>query len=180
MNKIIIAIVVVVIVLVGGYFLLRGAPQQTPLVSQPSNQTPAAQPPVAEPSREQSTTQPSVSEELSQPSPEAPVPAVKENVVVYTNSGYSPSTLTVKKGETVTFKNQSSRSMWPASAMHPTHRVYSGTSLDEHCPDTAGTAFDACKGFLPGQSWSFIFNKTGTWKYHDHLNPGATGTIVVE
>jgi plastocyanin len=86
----------------------------------------------------------------------------------------------IKKGETVTFKNQSSNSMWPASAMHPTHRVYSGTSLDEHCPDTTGTAFDACKGFLPGQSWSFIFNKTGTWKYHDHLNPSATGTVVVE
>jgi plastocyanin len=70
--------------------------------------------------------------------------------------------------------------MWPASAFHPTHTVYSGTSLSEHCPDTAGTAFDACKGFLPGQSWSFKFTKAGTWKYHDHLNPGATGTIVVE
>jgi plastocyanin len=105
---------------------------------------------------------------------------VKENVVTYTDAGYSPNALTIKKGETVTFKNQSSRSMWPASAIHPTHRVYSGTSLDEHCPDTAGTAFDACKGFLPSQSWSFTFNKTGTWKYHDHLNPGATGVVVVE
>jgi plastocyanin len=181
MSKIIITIVVVVIVLVGGYFLLRDVPQPTPSVSGLSSQTSAAQPPVAEPSRKQSTTQPSASEELSQPSPEAPVPAVKENVVVYTHSGgYSPRTLTVKKGETVTFKNQSSRSMWPASDVHPTHRVYSGTSLDEHCPDTTGTAFDACKRFLPGQSWSFIFNKTGTWKYHDHINPDATGMIVVE
>ena len=101
-------------------------------------------------------------------------------MVTYTDAGYSPVALTVKKRETVTFKNQSSRSMWTASAMHPTHRVYSGTSLDEHCPDAAGTAFDACKGFLPGESWSFKLDKTGIWKYHDHLNPGVFGSITVE
>jgi len=171
MNKTIITAVVVAVVILGGYFLFKGTSQTTPSVSEQSSQQPVTQPPASEPSvPEQPSQQPSVS----------PAPTVKENVVVYTNSGYSPSTLMIKKGETVTFKNQSSNSMWPASAMHPTHRVYSGTSLDEHCPDTTGTAFDACKGFLPGQSWSFTFKKTGTWKYHDHLNPGNTGTIVVE
>jgi len=172
MNKTIIAIVIIAVVIVGGYFLIfRGASQPTPSVSQPSNQQPITQSPASEPS---------VPERPSQQPPASQAPAVKEKVVTYTNSGYSPSTLTVKKGETVTFKNQSSRSMWPASAIHPTHRVYSGTSLDEHCPDTTGTAFDACKGYLPGKSWSFTFNKAGAWKYHDHLNPGAIGTIVVE
>jgi plastocyanin len=172
MNKTIVAIVIIAVVIVGGYFLIfRGAPQPTPSVSQPSNQQPITQSPASEPS---------VPERPSQQPPASQAPAVKEKVVTYTNSGYSPNTLTIKKGETVTFKNQSSRSMWPASAIHPTHRVYSGTSLDEHCPDTTGTAFDACKGYLPGESWSFTFNKAGTWKYHDHLNPGATGTIVVE
>jgi len=34
--------------------------------------------------------------------------------------------------------------------------------------------------YLPGESWSFKFDEGGTWKYHDHLNPGATGMIVVE
>jgi len=172
MKNIIITIVVIAVVLVGGYFLFfRGASQPAPSVSQPSNQQPVTQPTTSEPSNQQ---------QPSQQPPTSQAPAVKENVVTYTNSGYSPNTITIKKGETVTFKNQSSRSMWPASAVHPTHTVYSGTSLSEHCPDTTGTAFDACKGFLPGQSWSFTFNKTGTWKYHDHLNPGATGTIVVE
>jgi plastocyanin len=171
MNKTIITIVVVAVAVLGGYFLLKGTPQTPPSVSQTTNQQPTTQP---------KALKPSVSEQPSQQQPTSQPPAVKENLVTYTDSGYSPSTITIKKGETVNFKNQSSLSMWPASAMHPTHRVYSGTSLDEHCPDTTGTAFDACKGFLPGQSWSFTFNKTGTWKYHDHLNPSSTGTIVVE
>jgi len=167
-NKTIITIVIVALVLLGGYFLFRGVSQTTPSVSKPSSQQAATQPPAAE-----------------QPSAQLPVgqtPAAEEEeyVVTYTSSGYSPNALTIKKGETVTFKNQSSQSMWPASAMHPAHTVYSGTSLDEHCPDTAGTAFDACKGYSPGESWSFKFDKVGSWKYHDHLNPSATGMIVVE
>jgi plastocyanin len=99
--------------------------------------------------------------------------------VVYTDAGFSPSTLTVQAGDTVTFSNQSSVDFWPASAAHPTHAVYSGTSLSEHCPD-GSEAFDACAGISPGESWPFTFNKVGTWRYHDHLNPSRTGTIVVE
>ena len=104
---------------------------------------------------------------------------MEEKVIIYTDTGYSPNTLTIKNGETVVFKNQSSKTMWPASAMHPSHRVYGGTSLEEHCPDTTGVAFDACKGFLPSGIWSFKFDKVGEWKYHDHLNSGDFGTIVV-
>jgi plastocyanin len=159
MNKNIIIGIIILLILIGGYFLFfKSAPQPAPSVSQPSNQ-----------------------QQSSQSSPiQTPAEEEEEYVVIYNDAGYSPKTLTIKKGETVTFKNQSSRSMWPASAMHPSHRVYSGTSLEEHCPDLSGTAFDACKGYLPGESWSFKFDKVGTWKYHDHLTPSDTGTIVVE
>jgi hypothetical protein len=65
--------------------------------------------------------------------------------------------------------------------VHLSHRVYSGTSLNEHCSDISGATFDACKGFLRGEGWSFTFNKIGTWEYHDHLNPGDnTGMLVVK
>jgi plastocyanin len=172
MSKAIVTIVIVAIVLLGGYFLFfRGVSQPTPSTSETSGQQPTTQSPVSGSLG---------SEQPSQQPPVSQAPVAKENVVTYTDAGYSPNALTIKKGETVTFKNQSSRAMWPASAVHPTHRVYSGTSLDEHCPDKTGTAFDACKGFKPGENWSFTFNKTGTWKYHDHLNPKDTGTIVVE
>ncbi|BCX15823.1 MAG: hypothetical protein KatS3mg098_052 [Candidatus Parcubacteria bacterium] len=106
--------------------------------------------------------------------------SVEQSVVTYTNSGYSPSILKIKAGTTVIFKNESSRSMWTASAFHPSHTVYGGTSLEEHCPDTAAVAFDACSGVLPGNSWSFTFTKKGSWKYHNHLAPSDFGTIVVE
>lgn len=107
-------------------------------------------------------------------------PAGQKNVVTLTDTGYSPATLTIKKGEMVVFKNGSSDSMWVASAMHPTHTAYSGTSVDQHCPDTAGTAFDACRAYLPGEFWPFIFNKVGSWKYHNHLNSTQWGTIIVQ
>jgi len=166
MNKTIVTIITIAVVLLSGYFLFEGLYQPTPLVSEPLSQQP--------------TPQPSIPEQPFEQPPTSQAPTVKENVVIYTNSGYLPSTLTIKKGETVTFKNQSSNNMWTASEAHPTHRLYNDTSLDEHCPDTTGTVFDACKGFPPEQSWSFTFNKEGAWKYHDHLNPGDTGTIVVE
>lgn len=167
-NKIIISIVVAVVIL-GGYLLFKDAYQKirqtqtTPLVTQPSS--------------EQTAPQPSVSEqpgsETSQPSA-GQAPAAEEKAVTYTNSGYLPGTLTVKKGETVTFKNQSQKSMWTASAVHPAHRVYPTTG------GCLGSTFDACSGIQPGASWSFKFDISGTWKYHNHLNPGDTGTVVVE
>ncbi len=151
MNKTITVIVIVAVVVLGGYFILKAIYQPTPSVSQTSNQQPATQQP-----------------------PASPVPIVKENVVTYTNSGYSPSTLTVKKGQTVIFKNESSQSMWTASGNHPSHTLYPTTG------GCLGSTFDACAGIQPGNSWSFKFDISGTWQYHNHLNPGDFGAITVE
>ncbi len=101
-------------------------------------------------------------------------------LITYTDNGFGPNPLTVKKGDTVIFKNESSSDFWPASAMHPTHIVYGGTTLQEHCPDDAGVAFDSCKGIPSGASWSFKFEKIGSWNYHDHLNASHFGKVIVE
>ena len=66
--------------------------------------------------------------------------------------------------------------MWIASAVHPTHSVYSGTTLAEHCNGTSGTSFDQCKD---ASVYSFTFSKIGTWNYHNHLNPADFGTVIV-
>jgi plastocyanin len=66
--------------------------------------------------------------------------------------------------------------MWVASAVHPTHAVYSGTNLDTHCPDIEQNAFDQCED---DEEYSFTFDKAGDWRYHDHLNEGYFGTITV-
>lgn len=161
MNKVIIGIVAAVIIAVGGFFLLRGSLYQTPssnLAPQSTSQGTAPIAPVP-------TTQAPVTQGTS--------PA-EQNVVTYTHAGYSPNTITIKAGETVNFKNNSSQSMWTASGVHPTHRLYPTTG------GCIGSTFDACKGVQPGNSWSFKFDIAGTWKYHNHLSPGDTGTIVVK
>lgn len=116
------------------------------------------------------------------PAPDAPAGTVEMEVktgatVTYSSKGFSPASVTIKKGETVTFVDEGTGKMWVASAMHPDHKVYDGTSISTHCPDTAGTAFDQC---ATGSSYTFAFDKTGTWKYHNHVVSGAFGTIVVE
>ncbi|MBI5420956.1 MAG: hypothetical protein HZA35_01440 [Parcubacteria group bacterium] len=105
---------------------------------------------------------------------------VLPHIVTYTNAGFSSSSLTIKKGETVTFENKSTRKMWVASSKHPTHRDYPGSDIKKCGTESASTIFDACKGFAPGESWSFTFNEVGTWKYHDHLSPKNFGSITVE
>ena len=94
--------------------------------------------------------------------------------VVYNGTAYSPQTLTIKVGDTVKFVNRSATDMWPASAMHPTHKAYPTTG------GCIGSTFDACKDLKPGESWSFKFDIGGSWKYHDHLNPATFGTVVVK
>ena len=63
-------------------------------------------------------------------------------VVTYTASGFSPTTVTISKGESVTWKNESNRRMWVASAVHPTHTIYP----EQTDVDCLGSSFDACAG----------------------------------
>lgn len=100
--------------------------------------------------------------------------------VIYTDSGFSPKELNVTKGTTVIFKNESSSNFWPASAMHPTHIVYPGSDIKKCGTSEENNIFDACKGILPGGSYSFIFDEIGKWGYHDHLRASNFGSIVVE
>ena len=100
-----------------------------------------------------------------------------KSAVAYGTDGFSPKTVTIKKGGTVTWTNQGGAAgMWIASAVHPTHSVYSGTTLAEHCNGTSATSFDQCKD---ASVYSFTFSKIGTWNYHNHLNPNDFGTVIV-
>lgn len=105
---------------------------------------------------------------------QTPESATGVATIVYTDNGFSPSTLRVKIGATVAFKNQSPDSFWPASNPHPAHSGY---------PTRGGcrsSTFDACTRIPPGGSWSFTFGVVGTWGYHDHLSAGYGGTVIVE
>lgn len=63
--------------------------------------------------------------------------------------------------------------------MHPTHTAYSGTNASQHCPDTKNEAFDQCSSVAAGGSFSFVFNKEGTWKYHNHVGTSSFGSVTV-
>ena len=149
MNKTFTTVLILIIIVLGGYFLLKNPKAQAPTIETPVIST-------------------------STGDTDNSVPSANQNVITYTNTGYSPSTLTVQVGTTVTFKNESSMAMWTASASHPTHKVYPTTG------GCLGSTFDACRGIQPGDSWSFKFDIAGNWKYHDHLKPSFFGTIIVK
>jgi len=147
--------IAVLIVIIGGWYLLRPAPASAPTAA--TTEAPAA-------------TAPTVTTTA--------VPATGVTVT-YTDQGFSPKSVTVPLGTTVTFVNQSTGGMWVGSAKHPSHTVYSGTDLSAHCPDTSGTAFDECAAATPGSSYSFTFGKVGTWGYHNHVKSSDFGGVTV-
>lgn len=98
----------------------------------------------------------------------------QEPRVVYSDGGYLPDPLIVKKGTMVTFENATENPMWTASDQHPSHRLYPTRG------GCLGSTFDACVGTPPGGTWSFTFDIVGSWNYHNHLNPANGGTIIVQ
>lgn len=107
----------------------------------------------------------------AQPKPHGVVTAT----ITYTDSGYEPSDVSIKKGEAVRWVNESSVEMWPASAIHPTHSLYP----EKNDTDCLGSSFDVCTKIPPGGSWEFTFNDIGAWKFHDHVRPSKTGVVTV-
>src|SRR5262245_40344887 len=86
-------------------------------------------------------------------------------VIHMDDNGFSPDTVTIDKGDTIEFENVGAQIHWPASNVHPTHDIY--------------PAFDPKKPVQPGESWSFTFDRVGTWKFHDHIYPQFGGSITV-
>jgi len=106
--------------------------------------------------------------------------APQTHTITYDGTSFSPASITVKIGDTVTFMDSSSNPMWVAADVHPTHTLYDGTDLTTHCAAgySGPTPFDECA--VSTNSYSFTFTKAGTWPYHDHVNASATGKVIVQ
>lgn len=155
MSKNIIILIVVVVVAVGGFMFYQ------------NSHAPVAAPGTPTPSPEPAPT---------------PAPQTKgaEHKVVFVSDAFSPKEITIKKGDVVTWVNNSDRNIWPASAIHPTHSVYPGSGIEKCDTPDKGKIFDACSpGIASGDSWSFQFNEVGEWRYHDHLRSTVYGKITV-
>lgn len=134
MKNVVIAVVVVVVLAglgAGGYVLTRH--------------------------KSNTTTTDNMNMNSSQNSSTAPVAT---NQVTIKNLSFSPMSITVKKGTTVTWTNQDS----------PTHTVTSDNG--------SATVFDS-KSLDSGKTFSFTFNNTGTFNYHCNIHSSMMGTVTV-
>lgn len=87
--------------------------------------------------------------------------------VAITKDTFEPSTLKIKKGTQVTWTNKDNLPHQVASGPHPTHTILDG--------------FDSLDPLNTSDSYSFIFDVSGEFSYHDHLNPSSLkGLVVVE
>jgi plastocyanin len=98
-------------------------------------------------------------------SPQVAALVSEQNIVTITENGFSPSMLTIKTGESVTWQNKSGVRATVNSDPHPTHTDYEPLNLGE---------------FSDGESLNLTFDTPGTYSYHNHLNSSQTGTIAVE
>lgn len=154
MNKVMLIVVIAAVVVgAGAYFMSETSNEST--VS-PSVSTSASGSPTMS-----ATGSPTASPKVSAS------PTANATVIIrYTDSGYSPSNVTISAGTKVTFVNESSIGMWTASGPHPQH-----TLLPE---------FDALKAYVKGESYTFTFVKVGEWPFHNHLKPNHFGKITVK
>ena len=81
------------------------------------------------------------------------------------DDGFHPRILTIRAGETVTFRSERGKYYWPATDFHPTHTIF--------------PSFDSKEPVSPDVSWSYTFEKPGVYKYHDHLAAYYFGIIRV-
>lgn len=155
MNKVLVGIMVVLVGGAVGWYMFRGDVKLPGMQIAPTTVTPAAEPMDGN----------VVITEESPVTGQGKGGVATEGAVSYTDTGYLPATLTVKKGTKVTFSNDSSKGMWTASGSHPTHQLLPG--------------FDQLKSVGKGGVYEYTFLKAGTWQYHNHVNPDDVGIIVV-
>ena len=147
-NRNLFLIAVLVVVILGGWFIFKNQKSA-------SMQNPAPAP---------------VTNTESSPLPQANKEGTNgatmtQTEVKITPAGFEPATITIKAGDTVTWKNVDAQMHDVSSAPHPTHTTYPPLNLGN---------------ISPTMSKSLAFPTPGTYKYHDHLTPSLRGTVVVQ
>lgn len=89
----------------------------------------------------------------------------KQSAVTVTSSGFDPATITVAPGTQVVWTNTSGVDVTVSSDAHPTHLLFPFLNLGN---------------FSDGSSVSVVFEKAGTYTYHNHFNASQKGTILVQ
>ncbi|MCX6762896.1 MAG: cupredoxin family copper-binding protein [Candidatus Moranbacteria bacterium] len=109
-------------------------------------------------STSQSTTPATTPASNSAATAPSPTTSQASGVVTIQNFAFSPASLTIKKGETVTWTNQDSAP----------HQIASDSGAFQ------GNAINK------GESYSFTFNATGEFDYHCAIHTSMKGKIIVQ
>lgn len=101
------------------------------------------------------------------PTPTSAQTQTNENaqIITLSTNGFSPINLIVKTGVIVKWVNKSGAVAAVDSDPHPTHTSYPPMNFGP---------------FSDGSSVELVFDKPGTYHYHNHLNPSQTGSITVQ
>lgn len=86
-------------------------------------------------------------------------------VIVYSDNGFEQPTYTVKSGETVLVKNNSSVDFYFTTGPHENHDIRSPLNL--------GT-------ISPGKASSFVAPAAGVYIFHNHDNDAQAGELIVQ
>lgn len=93
----------------------------------------------------------------------------------YTDGGFAPVSITINRGETVRFTNNSSDGLWVSAVGDSRSKAYPGT------PNGCGQShFDSCRIIGRGEFWEFTFDVVGEWKYQNNLDKSKTAVIYVK
>jgi plastocyanin len=172
--KALIWIIVIALVIYGIYWFTMRDDSMTPLTGALPGQNATTTPGTGE-----ATTTPGTSTTTGPGASATTTSTAKTVTITYTSAGFNPASATINKGDTVRFVNNSNGNLWVGSDEHPTHTEYDNTNLQAHCATGATPSFDSCRNLTNGQSYSFKFDKVGSWDYHNHSAATLGGTIIV-
>lgn len=94
-------------------------------------------------------------------------------LAAYTDRGFEPSMITIKRGETVRFTNNSSHDVWIASS-GANVQIYPRTQ--EVC---GSSDLDSCEPFAPQDFWQFRFDIAGEWEVVNNLDKSKSAKVIV-
>lgn len=81
--------------------------------------------------------------------------------ISYSNNGFYPREMFIKKGDTVRFTNNSDLELWVSSEQN-------------------ASQIDSSQSVMSGEVFMYTFKTTGTWKYFNKMDMASSGTIKVK
>lgn len=156
MNKTFVVIIGVALVVVAFLYMESSYPAYEPVITKDTQKTVVSSPKTAPTKPVATKSAPTV----------VVVPEIPRLVVFYTDQGFSPSIREIKKGEEVTFINNSNHGMRISSFQKTNVGYYPG--------------FSQTKTVGRGEIFKFTFSELGSWNYQNLNYENHTGIVVVK